>query len=135
VRAWISYTGGAVALLAGLSVVVGWLVGPNRAGGVWLSAAVAGAVQVVAFAMLVSSRRRGRDFMVSWASGMVLRFAAIAGLAFWVTRRTSLDAAVTLLSLVGFVFVLVLLEPLFLRLVEAGGARVQTEGPRGTTED
>ena len=80
---------------------------------------------------MVGSRRRGRDFLVSWASGMLLRFAVIAGLAFWVTRRTSLDPAVTLLSLVGFVFLLVVLEPAFLRLAETPAG----ESGRGRTNE
>ena len=131
--AWVSYAAGSLALLAGLAVLVSWLVGADRADGVWLAAGVAGAVQLVAFAALVSARRRGGDFLVSWASGMVLRFAAIAGVAFWVTRGTTLDAPVTLLSLVGFVFVLVLLEPAFLRLADAAGAG-EREGPRGAED-
>jgi hypothetical protein len=118
VTAWFAYAAGSVALLAGLAGVVGWLVGSGRSDGVWVAAAVALAVQVPAFGALVSARRRGRDFLVSWAAGMALRFAAIAGAAYWVTRRTSLDGAATLLSLVGFVFLLVLLEPAFLRLAD-----------------
>lgn len=133
--AWVSYAAASLALLVGLAVVVSWLVGADSADGVWLAAAVAMVVQLVAFAALASARRQGRDFMLSWASGMLLRFAAIAGVAFWVTRGTTLDAAVTLLSLVGFVIVLVLLEPLFLGLAEPAADRVETESPRRTTED
>ncbi|HUG40029.1 MAG TPA: hypothetical protein VMM12_06080 [Longimicrobiales bacterium] len=128
-RAWMAYAATSATLVAGLSVVVGLAVGAERAGGVWVAGAVAMAVQLAAFGALVRSRRRGRDFLVSWASGMVLRFAVIAGLAFWVTRRTGLDPAVTLLSLVGFVFLLVVLEPAFLRLAETPAGK----GGRGRT--
>lgn len=116
--AWIAYAASSVALLVALAAAIGWLVGSGRADGAWLAAALAAVVQLPAFGALVAARRRGRDFMVSWASGMALRFAVIAGAAFWVTARTTLDPAVTLLSLVGFVFLLVLLEPAFLRLAD-----------------
>lgn len=131
--AWIAYAATSLALMVLLSAGVGWLAGPERSDGVWVAALVAVAVQLPAFAALVGARRRGRDFLVSWASGMLLRLAVIAGAAYWVTRRTSLDGAVTLLSLVGFVFVLVLLEPAFLRL--AGGAEAMMKGPEGTSEN
>lgn len=131
--AWIAYAATSVALLVGLAALVGWLAGGERSAGAWVAAAVAGAVQLPAFAALVASRRKGRDFLVSWASGMVLRFAAIAGAAYWVTRQSALDPAVTLVSLVAFVFVLVLLEPAFLRL-GAGPDVGDGESP-GRSED
>ena len=132
--AWIAYAASAVALVVVGSATVGWLVGPARSAGAWVAGAVAVAVQLVAFAALVRSRRRGRDFLVSWGSGMLLRFGVIAGLAFWVTRMTTLDPEVTLLSLVGFVFLLVLLEPAFLRLADdwAGSG---PRGPKRTMDD
>ena len=131
--AWIAYAATAALLCLGVAAVVGAVVGSARADGAWLAAAMAVLVQLPAFGALVSSRRKGRDFLVSWASGMALRFAVIAGAAFWVTRRTSLDPEVTLLSLVGMVFVLVLLEPAFLKL--AGGTGTESRGPERTIED
>ena len=132
--AWIAYAASTLALMVVLAAVVGLLVGAGASDGVWVAAALASAVQLPAFAALVAARRRGRDFLVSWASGMLLRFAVIAGAAFWVTRRTLLDPAVTLLSLVGFVFLLVLLEPAFLRLTAVPG-RTETRGRERTSED
>ena len=132
--AWISYAATSMVLMVGLAAGVGWLVGPERSAGVWLAAAVATAVQLPAFAALVVSRRKGRDFVISWASGMLLRFAAIAGAAYWVTRATNLDGGVTLLSLVGFVFLLVLVEPAFLRLAE-GSDEMRADGRVRTSED
>lgn len=131
--AWIAYAATSVALVVGLSLVVGLLAGAERAVGAWVAAAVAILVQLPSFGALVASRRRGRDFLVSWASGMLLRFGVIAGVAFWVTRRTSLDPSVTLLSLVGFVFLLVMLEPAFLRLGD--GPAGDGVSPGRTSED
>lgn len=116
--AWLSYAAASLALLVGSASALGWLMEPDGQRAVWLAAGVAYPVQLLAFGLLVVARRKGRDFMVAWATGMLLRFAVIAGLAFWVTRGESVPAAAALVSLVGFVFVLVLLEPLFLRLTD-----------------
>lgn len=115
---WFAYAAGSAALLVGLAAGAGALFAGADPEALWLAAAVAWGVQLMAFAGLVAGRRRGLDFMVSWAGGMALRFAAVAGVAFWVTRSSALDAATALLGLVGFVMVLVLLEPLFLRLAD-----------------
>lgn len=129
--AWIAYSATSAVLAVGIAAVVAALVGEGRGDGAWVAAMVAVTVQLPAYAALVASRRKGRDFLVSWASGMLLRFAVIAGAAVWVTRRTALDPAVTLLSLVGMVFLLVLLEPAFLKLAD----EAETKGPERTSED
>lgn len=116
--AWTTYAAVSAGLLFLLVLGVALAIPAGNDGALWLAAGVAFVVQLVAFAALVVGKRRGSSFVVSWASGMLLRFAAIAAVAFWVTRATDLDPAVSLLSLVGFVFVLVLLEPLFLRLAD-----------------
>lgn len=113
-----SYAVASAAVLVLLVLGAGWLVEPEEVTGLWVSAGVAFVVQLAAFGALVAGRRRGWAFVVSWASGMMLRLAVVAGMAFWVTRETVLDPAVALVSLIGFVFVLVLLEPLFLRLAD-----------------
>jgi len=115
---WLAYAAASAALLVGLSVAVVEVARSAEPSSVWLAASIAYAVQLAAFALLVVARKRGRDFMVSWAGGMVLRFAVVGGVAFWLTRSGRFDPASALLSLVGFVFVLVLLEPLFLRMAD-----------------
>lgn len=132
--AWIGYAATTIALMVGLAAGIGWLLGPERSAGVWLAAGVATVVQLAAFAALVVSRRKGRDFMVGWASGMLLRFAAVGAVAYWATRARSLDPGATLVSLVGFVFLLVLMEPAFLRLAEGTG-EMRADGPVRTSED
>lgn len=112
---WFAYAAVSGALLVVLAGVTVWLVSGADPGSVWLAAGIAYVVQLVAFAALVAGRSRARDFLVSWASGMALRVTVVVGVALWLTRSGSFDAASALVSLVGFVFVLVLLEPLFLR--------------------
>ena len=102
------------AVLASLAVLVPAVVGSADAAGVRLAAVIAWPVQVVAFVILVGGRERV-SFLAGWAGGMAVRFAAVGAAALWVTRGAGPDPASLLLSLVGFVFVLVLMEPLFLR--------------------
>lgn len=104
-------------LVAGLAAAVRVLVAAADPAGVWLAAGLAWAVQLAAFAVLAAGWG-GPRFVVGWGLGMALRFAVVGGTALVVTRSNGPDPATALVSLVGFVFVLVLLEPLFLRLAD-----------------
>ncbi len=115
---WFAYAAGSAVLLVGLVMVILAVVGGADPRAVWLAAVIAWPVQLMAYAALLAGRRRGHGFVVGWASGMLLRLAAVGAVALWVTRGTAMDPASALLSLVGFLMVLVLLEPLFLRLAE-----------------
>lgn len=113
-KAWLAYATAAAGLLA-LVVIAVHLLFAGAGAAIAAAAVVAYAVQVIAFAILVWTRRRGSGFAAGWGAGTLLRFAAVIGFALWVTRRSELPAEPALLGLVGFVFVLVLLEPIFLR--------------------
>ena len=114
-RAWLAYalTAAGIALAAAGLVSVLGDAALRRA--VWFSAGFAFMLQAVAFAMLLLVRDRAELFLAGWLGGMVLRFGAVGGLAFWASRYTTLPLAALLLSLVGLLFVLSLLEPVFLR--------------------
>lgn len=114
-RALLAYGAASAGLLAVMALGVVLVVGPADAAGVRLAAVVAWPVQLAAFAALVKGRE-GMGFMAAWTGGMALRFAAVVGAALWVTRADGPDPASLLVSLVGFVIVLTLLEPLFLRV-------------------
>lgn len=114
--AWVAYAAVGAALVGLCATGISLLLPSDSAPAVWLAAAIAYAVQLLAFGALMATRRTHRGFLVGWGGGMALRLAAVAATAFWVLRAGSVPAAPALLSLVGFVFVLVLLEPLFLRL-------------------
>jgi hypothetical protein len=117
VKAWVPY----VVASAGLVVVGVWVAGalfPDADPmGLWVAAALAWGVQAIAFGLLVGLRD-GTGFMMAWAGGMALRFGMVGAAALLATRSPVLDAPTTLVGLVGFVFALVLLEPLFLRLAD-----------------
>jgi hypothetical protein len=109
------YAIGSAALLGALAAAVWLAVGPAEAGSVWVAAGVAYGVQLLAFTLLAAGRKRGSGFMIGWGLGMLLRFGALAGMAVLVTVSEALDPATALLCLIGFMMVLVLIEPFFLR--------------------
>ena len=114
-RAWLAYALTAAVVVVAAALAISLLGGPSINRAVWLAAAFAYGLQAIAFAMLLLVRDRTELFMAGWLGGMMLRFAAVGGLAFYASRFTTLPLAALLLSLVGFVFLLLLLEPVFLR--------------------
>ena len=114
-KAFAAYGAASGVLLVALAVLVAMVFDSADPTGVRLAAVIAWPVQLVAFAALVKGRE-GTGFLVSWLGGMALRFLAVGAAAVWVLRADGPDPASLLVSLVGFVFVLVLMEPLFLRL-------------------
>jgi hypothetical protein len=106
---------------AGLAVVVVacvaamLLLDADAARAVWFAGGVAWVVQLAAFAGLLLVRQRNELFLMGWLLGLALRFIAVGLVAFWLSRDPVLPLRPALLSLVGFVFVLLLLEPVFLR--------------------
>jgi hypothetical protein len=104
------YAVSAAALLAVLTLaLLPFLEGGDRVA-VAASAAVALVVQVIAFAILIPHRGKVTGFMGAWLGGMALRAIAVVGVAFVVIRSGSESAVAALISLAGFLFVLVLLE-------------------------
>ncbi len=114
-RAWLAYSAAGAVVTCALALLVSLLGGPEIARAVWLAAAFAYGVQLLAFGLLLRMRDQPNLFLAGWLSGMVLRFGALGGIAFWASRFTTLPLAALLLSLAGFVFLLLLLEPVFLR--------------------
>lgn len=114
-RAWFAYAvvGLLVVLVAG--IVATLVVAPSAVAGVWFAAGLAYVLQLVAFGVLVAVRGQHSLFMVGWLAGLVLRFLGVGVVAFWLLRDPVFPREPTLVSLVAFVFVLLLLEPAFLR--------------------
>lgn len=111
---WLRY---AVATLAA-AVLVGaalmrW-VWPAAGAAVWLGVGVAYAIQLVAFGGLLLARRQPERFVVVWGGGTLVRFLVVGGVGLWVTRTEMLPAEPLLLSLVGALLLLLMLEPVFL---------------------
>ncbi|MFS8637447.1 MAG: hypothetical protein FWJ74_05130 [Gemmatimonadota bacterium] len=115
-RDWATYAGTTLVVVAGAAAVVTLLVGSAAAPAVWVGAAVAYLIQLVAFGLLVRVRGQPERFVVAWGAGTVLRFALVVALGLWATmaRSVPFEPAPLLLSVVGFVVLLALLEPVFL---------------------
>ena len=114
-KAWLAYAAvGTVAVV--LITIVAVLLAEGPAGrAVMVGAAIALVLQLAAFALLVTVRDKPHLFMAGWLGGMVLRFGGLGLVLFWASRTTLLPRTPVVISLVGFVFVLLLLEPVFLR--------------------
>ncbi len=114
-RAWLAYAVAGFALLGAAAGVGTLLVSDAAVAAIWWSAAFAYLLQLLAFAGLVVVRQHSQWFLAGWVLGMALRFGALGGVAWWLSRSAALPREAALLSLVAFVFLLLLLEPVFLR--------------------
>jgi hypothetical protein len=115
IRAWLSYAGVGLAIVAGAGVGAALVLEAESARAVQVAAGIAYVLQLMAFAGLLAVRGRDALFLAGWLGGMVLRFGGLAAVAWWLTATTALPRAAALISLAGFLFVLLLLEPIFLR--------------------
>lgn len=113
--AWLGYALAALIVTSVLAAVAGWLVDGETMRAVWVAAALAYGLQLAAFALLLALRAQPQLFMIGWLGGMMLRFGVLGVCAYWLSRTAVLPRGATLISFVGFVFVLLLLEPVFLR--------------------
>lgn len=112
-NSFVTYAGFGLLLTVLVAVVASAMSG--EAGAIWTGAGIAYVIQLLAFAVLLKLRGHATWFMAAWLSGMILRFGAVAVCAIWLYETDALPRGPTLLSLVGILFMLVLLEPLFLR--------------------
>lgn len=115
IRAWRAYAAAALIVTLSLALLITRLVGPAESRAVWFSAALACGLQLPAFAGLLWFRNQAHLLLAGWLIGMALRFGALGGVAWWLSRSAALPREAALLSLVGFVFVLLIMEPIFLR--------------------
>ena len=86
--------------------------------GVLLAAAVAYPVQVAAFGLLVRARGEPSRFFTWWGVGVAVRIAVVITVGLVAIRIESLGAEALLLSLAGFFFGLLLIEPAFLKAAD-----------------
>jgi hypothetical protein len=116
VRLWLLYAAaGAAVCVVGALAGTAFLEGADLRA-LRIAAALAFGIQLLAFAALVALRDAdGSLFLVGWGSGILLRFMAVGALAFWLHRTAALPLAAALVSFVAFLFVLLLMEPVFLR--------------------
>ena len=109
-----------VAACAVLIVLAAFLLGllfrvPGDAHAIRVSAVIAFAVQVFAFAVVLVVARAGANVFPAWGLGILLRLAALAVMGFWCVKALGLRAEPALISLAMFFFVTTLVEPLALK--------------------
>jgi len=109
-----------VSASAVLIVLAAFLLGllfrlPGDAHAIRVSAVIAFAVQVFAFAVVLVVAGTGTNMFPAWGLGMLLRLAALAVMGFWLVRTLGLRAEPALISLATFFFVTTLVEPLLLK--------------------
>lgn len=104
-------------LTLAIILVAGWLLslafhGPGDASAIELSAVVAAAVQIAAFAPV---RRLARGHMiVGWGVGALVRFVTLVVYGLLVLKVLAVAPAPALVALAAFLFLTTLIEPLFL---------------------
>jgi hypothetical protein len=117
-KAWFRYAAVSALVLLALALGVAFVIPGTQPSAVWLAAAVAFVAQMVAFAVLLLGRGKTAGFVAGWGGGMAIRFAAVAGMAVWVSLTDRHHPETALVSLVGFVMVLALIEPVFMRMAD-----------------
>jgi hypothetical protein len=113
----------ACAALVGSAVLVAALfVGRSGLAGLLAAAVVALPVQIGLFALMARSAVGTNRFLAAWIGGMLVRMLVVGLVALALYLSPGLPEAPTLIGLVGFFFMMVLLEPLFLGLRTARSA-------------
>ena len=105
---------GAVGVLAVIVVLWPFLDAASRTG-VLIAAAVALPVQWVSFTALMRFRGKPNSFLGAWVGGAVLRMAVMGLVAFLAVSRGAEGLIALLLALTGFLFALLLLEPVYFK--------------------
>jgi hypothetical protein len=80
-----------------------------------VAACVALPVQLAAFALMVPALGHATKFLVRWGMGLLGRMGVVAALGLSLHRFEGLDPSVLLMAVCGFLFTLLLLEPVFFR--------------------
>jgi hypothetical protein len=113
-------------VLSGYAVVTTLIV-TLAVGGMWafldadgrssllLASAIALPIQWVLFLLVVRALGDSTQFLLRWGIGILSRMGLVAAVGLLMPRLEGLDGSVLILSLCGFFFVLLLLEPLFFR--------------------
>jgi hypothetical protein len=84
---------------------------------VWQGGLLAYGIQLLAFLAVLFAGVGGRRFMLAWVAGTGVRFAVVLAVAIWLLRTPEHPApAALLLSLVAFMFVLLLVEGILFRV-------------------
>ena len=101
-----------------LIAVMAWVMtfvfqSPDASRAVWISAAVAFSVQLIAFAIVKLSAKT--NVIAGWGLGAILRFLVLGVYALVFVKALGLPSGAALVSLAAFFFLSTLIEPLLLK--------------------
>lgn len=113
-RRGIAFVALSAVVIAGLAwLVTRRLADPRAVEAVWISAAIAAVVQGLTFA--IAKPFVATNPIAGWGLGSLVRFVVVMGHALLGVPMLGIPSGTALVSLVGFLFVTMLFEPLFLR--------------------
>lgn len=107
------YAASCVVIIALLGAILWGFLAPASQQAMLWSAGLALVVQLVAFAVAVALRQK--HMLLGWGLGSLLRLVVLVIYAVAVAKVWRLPLAPALLSLVGFLFVTTVVEPVFLK--------------------
>ena len=117
-RALVRYAlAGLLMIAVAISALFPFLADEGRTG-VVLAAGIAYPVQVTAFGVLLRARREPSRFFVWWGVGVAVRIGVVIIVGLVALRVEFRGAEALLLSLAGFFFGLLLIEPAFLKAAD-----------------
>ncbi len=117
-RALVRYAlAGLLMIAVAIAALFPFLDDEARTGVAW-AAGVAYVVQVVAFGLLLRAREEPSRFFAWWGAGVAIRIGVVIIAGIVALRIESLGAEALLLSLAGFFFGLLLIEPAFLKAAD-----------------
>ena len=112
-RGFAEYLASCILIVAILGAIAWAAAGAEGQQVVFVSAGLALAVQLIAFG--VARGFRGRNVLVGWGLGSVMRLVALVCYAVVVAKVWRAPLMPALLSFVAFLFVTTVVEPVFLR--------------------
>ena len=104
---------GMVVVVTAIALTWNFLSGDGRES-LLVAAVIAWPLQVGFFALLVRVQHDPSRFMIWWGVGMLGRMVVLAAAALGLSRTGAFEPGALVMSLAGFLFALLLLEPLFL---------------------
>ena len=101
-------------VIVAFGVMWPFMSGAGRAGLV-LAAAITVPVQWASFLLVVRALGEPNQFLLRWGIGILARMLVVGAVGLLLPRLAGVDGSVLLLSVCGFFFVFLLIEPVFFR--------------------
>ena len=114
-RTWLQYAAAGALVVIVVAGALTFIVLPSSRGAIWFGAGLAYVLQLGAFAALLRFKQSPQLFLLGWAFGIGLRFLSVVVVALWLSRTHAFPMEAALLSQVGFLMIMLFMEPLFFK--------------------